>query len=135
MMFKKIHGLNQFITAFTDDIVKLKSLIDQFLLLLLLLDIYHSNCCNTIILNHISLFIYIYICLVTPSFVNYIDKSLCQGVKWFYISQYFVVSLYNTQPHATDYSSLEIYLSISGEFCLYKAIHLSSHNRNVKTGQ
>lgn len=45
---------------------------------LLLLDMCHSNYCNAIILNHMSLFIQIY--LTMSSFVKHIDKRLCQGV-------------------------------------------------------
>lgn len=42
-----------------------------------------------------------------------------------------------TQPHAIDCkNNLEIYIvTVSGELCPNKAIHLMSHGRNVKTGQ
>lgn len=51
-----------------------------------------------------------YMCLVISSVVNYTDKRLCQGVSDFI---QFVVSLYSTQPDATDYkSNLEIYMSL-----------------------
>lgn len=66
--------------------------------------------------------------LYNVNFVNHIDKRLCQGVMTLCV---LFVSLCNSQLHASDYSSLEIYMTIS-RVCLNKTTDLSSHKRNIK---